>query len=97
MKHASQVAAETSRDDGPNAQAATNGNPSADLHPRSEESRRQERARLPRPGKRVLPDDGQLGEGHWGQREPVWEGEEFHGPGTLGGIVLHALCHILFF
>lgn len=47
-------------------------------------------------GQHVLHDGGQLGEGHWGQREPVWEGEEFHGPGTLGGIVLQALCHILF-
>ena len=51
----------------------------------------------PRSGQRAPPDDGQLGEGHRRQHEPVWEGEELHGPGTLGGVVLQALCHILFF
>lgn len=43
------------------------------------------------------PDNGQLGEGHGGQRETVREADGVHGAWTLGCVALQALSHIFLF
>lgn len=45
----------------------------------------------------VLPDDGQLGEGHRWQGQAIGEGDDFHCPGTFGCIALQALSHVFLF
>lgn len=51
----------------------------------------------PPPSGPVLPDDGQLGEGHGRQAEAVGEGDELHRPRALGRVALQALRHVLLF
>lgn len=43
------------------------------------------------------PDDGQLGQGHWGQFESVWKRDDIHPSGTLRRVVLQTLSHLLLF